>query len=146
MKTFQKTFPKIAILILVLFLMPICSFSQEKRIKPPKRESNIASVDQFVDNTFNLYHKVFVYDSLTQAGVEVPAEIEDELMERAEKDIDSLWDIFPEVLDDMANGRANLMKKGKATANLNKSKKVLRYCLTMVKTYFVGTEEENPSK
>lgn len=142
MKIFNNTRLEISILILAIYLIPSYSFSQEKRIKPPKRQSNISSVDQFVGNTFNLYHKVFVYDSLTQAGVEVSAEIEDELMERAEKDIDSLWDIFPEVFDDMANGRANLMKKGRATANLNKSKKVLRYCLTMVKTYFVGTEEE----
>ncbi|WP_452227053.1 hypothetical protein [Lacinutrix cladophorae] len=142
MKIFQKSNYNTVLIILAVFLLPMDVFSQEKRISPPKRESNIISVDQFVDNTFNLYHKVFVYDSLTQAGVEVPAEIEDELMERAEKDIDSLWDIFPEVFDDMANGRANLMKKGRATANLNKSKKVLRYCLTMVKTYFVGTEEE----
>ncbi|QRM89961.1 hypothetical protein FG167_12215 [Lacinutrix sp. WUR7] len=142
MKNIPKTKHILLIIVLAVFLIPGYGFSQEKRVKPPKRESKISSVDHFVDKTFNLYHKVFVYDSLTQAGVEIPTEIEDELMEHAEKDIDSLWDIFPEVFDDMANGNANLMKKGKATANLNKSKKVLRYCVLMVKTYFVGTEEE----
>ncbi|MDG5492332.1 hypothetical protein [Psychroserpens sp. SPM9] len=128
--------------LLVLFLMPNFGIAQPKRIKPPKRTSKIKSVDQFVANTFELYHKVFVYDSLTQVGVEVPSEIEDALVESAERDVDSLWQVLPTVLDDMTSGSASIIKKGKATINLNRSKKALKYCMITVKAYFVGNEED----
>lgn len=136
-----KNLPRyISIVMLVLFLIPSTSWSQEKRIKPPKRKSKITSVDQFVKHSFELYHKVFVYDSLTRAGVEVPAEIEDELMERAEKDVDSLMQEIPDIAEDISD--ASFMKQAKATFNLNRSKKALKFCVTAVKAYFVGTEEE----
>ena len=142
MKVIQKVSCYISAGMLIVFLIPMTSFSQPKRQKPPKRHSKIKSVDQFVDHTFELYYNIFVYDSLTQAGVEVPSEIEDALIDRAEKDIDSLWQVLPTVLDDMSSGSANIIKKGKATINLNKAKKALKYCMQAVKTYFVGNEEE----
>ncbi|WP_179006401.1 hypothetical protein [Winogradskyella forsetii] len=129
----------LAIFILVLFSTG--SWSQEKRIKPPKRKSKITSVDNFVKHSFELYHKVFVYDSLSRAGVEVPAEIEDELMERAERDVDSLWQEMPDIADDISD--APLMRQAKATLNLNKSKQALKFCMLSVKAYFVGTEEND---
>lgn len=143
MKTKRILQQRICIVMALLFLIPLLGFSQKKRLKPPKRVSKIESVDQFVENSFDLYHKVFVYDSLTTVGVEVPAEIEDTLIERAERDVDSLWQILPTILDDMTSGNANIMKKGKATINLNKSKKALKYCMQTVKMYFKGEEEES---
>ncbi|GEQ85205.1 hypothetical protein ULMS_07130 [Patiriisocius marinistellae] len=116
-------------------------FCQE-RINPPKKNSKIKSADQFVDNTFQLYHKIYVYDSLSQKGVEIPPELEDELLANAQKDIDSLWQVLPTVVEDMGSGKGNIMRKGKATLNLNKAKKALRYCLATSKTYFIGTDEE----
>ena len=112
--------------IMFIFLSPELSWSQ-KRIKPPKRDSKVKSVDLFVNNTFDLYHKVFVYDSLVRAGVEVPSEIEDELVERAEQNIDSLYQVVPDILDDISN--TSIMKQAKATLNLNRAN-------------FIGTEEE----
>lgn len=126
---------------LIIFLIPMSSWSQEKRIKPPKRNSKIKSVDQFVDHSFELYHKVFVYDSLVTAGVEVPVEIEDELMERAERDVDSLMQVAPDIAEDISD--APFMKQAKATFNLNRTKKALKFCMITVKTYFVGTKEED---
>ncbi|MEM5566833.1 hypothetical protein WNY78_17055 [Psychroserpens sp. AS72] len=143
MKAIHKLQQHISVVIVVIFLIPLCGFAQKKRLKPPKRVSKIESVDQFVKNSFELYHKVFVYDSLTQAGVEVPADIENELLERAERDIDSLWQVLPTVADDMSSGNHNIMIKGKATINLNKSKKALKYCMKTVKMYFAGTEEDD---
>lgn len=125
--------------IMFIFLSPELSWSQ-KRIKPPKRDSKVKSVDLFVNNTFDLYHKVFVYDSLVRAGVEVPSEIEDELVERAEQNIDSLYQVVPDILDDISN--TSIMKQAKATLNLNRAKKALKFCMTTVKAYFIGTEEE----
>ncbi|WP_179320391.1 hypothetical protein [Winogradskyella helgolandensis] len=126
--------------MLMLFLLPIQSWSQEKRIKKPKRKSKIESVDNFVNHSFELYHKVFVYDSLIKAEVEVPVEIEDELMERAERDADSLWQEVPDIAEDISD--APFMRQAKATFNLNRTKNALNFCMTAVKAYFIGTEED----
>ncbi|MEY8870300.1 MULTISPECIES: hypothetical protein [Meridianimaribacter] len=134
---------RIALCLVFVFLLPMLSWSQ-KRIKPPKRASKVESVDAFVNNTFELYHKVFVYDSLVNAGVEIPAEIEDELVEHAEQDVDSLLQIVPDLIDDISD--APFMRQAKATLNLNKAKKALKYCGITIKTYFVGTKEEEDEK
>ncbi|SDH28406.1 hypothetical protein [Winogradskyella thalassocola] len=126
--------------MLILFLVPIQSWSQEKRIKKPKRHSKITSVDNFVKHSFELYHKVFVYDSLVKVGVDVPVEIEDELMERAQRDADSLWQEIPDIAEDISD--APFMRQAKATFNLNRTKNALKFCMTAVKAYFTGTEED----
>jgi hypothetical protein len=120
-------------LTLAFLISPLFTFSQEKRIKPPRKKSRIIKVDSFVIKTFDLYNKVFIYDSLTQAGGEIPAKLEDELMERAEMDVDYLLDLAPEALDDISD--ASVLKQAKATVNLNKAKKALNYCVKFVKTY-----------
>jgi len=123
----------------VFIFLPLKAISQS-RLKPPKRTSKIKSTDLFVDKTFNLYQKVFVYDSLTQAGVDVPVELEDELLESAEQDIDSLWGVLPDIIDDI--GDASFMKQAKATLNLNKAKKALKFCGKYVKTTILGKKED----
>jgi len=126
--------------LLIMFLLPTSSWSQ-KRIKPPKRVSKVKSVDRFVKHSFEMYHKVFVYDSLSKAGVEIPADIEDELTQRIERDIDSLLQVVPDLVDDISN--APLLRQTKATLNLNKSKKVLKFCMVTVKAYVFGSKEED---
>lgn len=121
--------------------MPQTSFSQ-KRIKAPKRDSKIKSADQFVNNSFSLYHKVYVYDSLTKANVEIPSELEDELLKSAQKNVDSLWQVLPTVFEDMGSGKASILKKGVATLNLNKSKKALSYTMKTIKLYFKDQVEQ----
>lgn len=139
MKSISKLCSYMCLIISMLFLLSTNCWSQENRINPPRKVSKITSVDNFVKHSFELYHKVFVYDSLTKAGIEVPAEIEDELMERAEKDVDSLWGEVPDIADDISD--APFMRQAKATLNLNKSKKALKFCMLSVKAYFLGTEE-----
>ncbi|MDH7914232.1 hypothetical protein [Winogradskyella sp. SYSU M77433] len=139
MKSVIKPQQNGALILSIILLIPVLSWSQ-KRIKPPRRESKVESVDLFVNKSFDLYHKVFVYDSLVKQGVEVPVEIEDELTERAERDIDSLWSIAPDIVDDISY--APFMRQAKATLNMNKAKKVLKFCAVTVKTYFVGTKED----
>ncbi len=124
-----------------MLLIPLSAISQKRQLKP-KRSSKIESVDQFVNITYNLYNKVFVYDSLTTAGVEIPSDLEDELIKLAENDIDSLWNIMPDVFDDLANSKGSILKKGRATLNLNKAKKALKYCVNYVKKTLVGIKEE----
>lgn len=142
MKTIHNTHRNLTIILVILFLMPIAGWSQPKRINPPKRTSKITSVDQFVKKSFSLYHKVFVYDSLTQIGAEIPIEVEEALVERIEQDLDSLWQIFPTVFDDMSSGKGRILTKAKAAVNLNKSKKALKYCMKTAKAYVLGSEED----
>lgn len=138
-----KPFVNIFCVFCVFFLViPNNSYGQKKRTKPPKRDSNIKSVDAFVNNTFELYHKVFVYDSLNKANVEIPAELEDELVQSAERNIDSLMSVLPDVIEDMSDSSASFGRKAKATLNLNKAKKALKFCIKTAKIYFVGSKEE----
>ncbi|MEP5338372.1 MAG: hypothetical protein ABJL44_10610 [Algibacter sp.] len=123
-----------------LFLIPLLGTSQPSRIKVPKRMSKITTTDKFVSKTFELYNKVFIYDSLTIAGVEIPGELEDELMESAVRDIDSLWEVVPDIIDDISD--ASFMKQAKATLNLNKAKKALKYCGNYMKSTVVGKKED----
>ena len=141
MKANYKSPSSIFIIICLVLLLPMNSWSQEKRIKPPKRNSKITSVDKFVKHSFDLYHKVFVYDSLVNSGVVIPVEIEDELMARAERDVDSLWQEVPDIADDISD--AAFLKQAKATLNLNRSKKALKFCMKAVKNYVVSPKEEN---
>jgi len=133
---------KYRITIIIIIVFSHISLAQRPRLNEPKRKSKIASVDQFVDNSFSLYYKVFVYDSLTKTGAEIPTEIEDELIRRAEVEADSLWQVLPTIIEDMGSGNYNIMKKGKATINLNKAKKALRFSLEMIKAYFLEEEED----
>lgn len=133
-------FRLLSVILISLLFGTTIGHAQKKRLKPPKRESKVSSVDLFVDKSFNLYNKVFVYDSLTQAGIDIPAELEDELAERAEQDLDSLWQLAPDIVDDISD--ASFMKQAKATVNLNKAKKALKYCGLIIKSYFIPEEED----
>ncbi|WP_053976804.1 hypothetical protein [Mangrovimonas xylaniphaga] len=134
----RNLFPLVA--PVVIFLTPIDVLSQ-KRIQQPSN-SGIESADKFVAKSFEIYENVFVHDSLTQAGAEVPDELEDAILEQSQQNIDSLWEIFPEVVDDIANGNGSFMKKSRATLNMSKVKKTFRYCGEYLKGILVGTTEE----
>ena len=132
--------PSVALILFFVFLLPLSSWSQ-KRIKKPSK-SGIENADKFVDKSFEIYNNVYVYDSLTVAGVEVPGELEDEILENAQRNIDSLWEIFPDVVDDVANGDYSMIKKSRATLNMNKVKKAIKYCVVYIKESIVGTKED----
>jgi len=132
------------ILIIIFFVslfIPSQGASQDKRQAKPKRYSNIESADKFVDITYKLYAKVYVHDSLTHVGVEIPGDLEIDLIESAQNDVDSLWHVLPDVVEDIANSNTSIFNKGRATLNLNKSKKALKYCALYVKKITLGTKE-----
>ena len=124
-----------------LFVIPFGSLAQDtERITPPRKESKVKSIDDFSDHTFNIYNTIFVYDSLTQAGIEVPAEIEDEIAANIETRVDSLSDIIPDMIDDLDS--APVMRKLRAAGSLNKSRKAITYMLETVKKYTLGETNE----
>lgn len=124
--------------LLVTLLLPLSSWSQNERIKPPKRISKVKSADIFVNKSFELYEKVFVYDSLTVTGSEIPTELEDELANSAKEDFDQLVEVTPDVVDDI--GEAPIFRQAKAILNLNKAKNALAFCGTTIKNYFLGKD------
>lgn len=116
----------------------------QERITPPKKLSKVKSIDDFSNHCFKIYNTVFVYDSLVNAGVEIPAEIEDEIAEDFEARIDSLSDVVPEMLSDVEG--APFMRKIRAAGSLNKSRKAINYMLQFSKKYTLGeAEDENTS-
>jgi len=130
-----------AFLFIVSFAFNVAN-AQVKRIKPPKKNCKIESVDGFVNYSFELYNKVFVYDSLVKANVELTGEQEDLVFASIQRDADSLYQIFPTVLDDMTSSRSSILKKAKATINLNKAKKAIKFTGKTIKSYMTGEEEE----
>ena len=139
-------------ILLVTIILPVNAQSSEekkerkivKRIERPKRPSKIKVVDSFVDYSFNLYNKVFIYDSLSIRGVKIPAELEDAIVDGVQQDADSLMQIIPEVIDGMEGEK--LIRKAKAMLNLNKVRRILTYSVKTAKLYAVreiGIGEES---
>lgn len=125
------------------FLCAVGTTAQE-RLTPPKKPSKVKSIDDFSNHCFEVYNTVFVYDSLSRAGVEIPAEIEDEIALNLEARMDSLSAVVPEMLEDVDN--APIMRKLRAAGSLNKSRKAITYMLEFSKRYALGeSEDENIS-
>lgn len=124
-------------LVIAAFLIFTNATAQEtKRIMPPKKPSKVKSIDGFSEHTFKIYNSIFVYDSLTTAGIEIPAEVEDLIAADIEMRIDSLSNIIPEMIDDVDN--APFMRKLRATLSLNKSRKAITYMLATAKKHVFG--------
>lgn len=127
-----------------MFLFITESYSQDnERLTPPRKQSNVKSIDEFSNQTFEIYNTIFVYDSLTAAGVKIPAEIEDEIAADIETRIDSLSNIVPDMLEDVDD--APIIRKLRAAGSLNKSRKAISYMLLTMKKYTLGepADEEN---
>lgn len=113
----------------VMFTSTI-SYAQTKRIKRPKSRVGSSSIDNFVRESFDLYDKVYMYDGYAEAGT--PLDDDDiDVLEDALDDLTGLSDSAPDILSDI--GDLNVLKQAKATLQLNKSKKALKYSIKTVK-------------
>ena len=117
-----------------LFLHTHLMYSQ-KRIKPPKKESKIDRVDLFVNKTFEVYNTVFTFDSLTSKGIEIHDKYEDAFIEKTQKDAELLYELIPEMVEEASE--ASVLKQAKATANLNKARKAMTFCVKFFKDYIL---------
>ncbi len=129
---------------LILFAAPNLN-SQTKKIKRPKSRVGVTSVDNFVRESFDLYDKVYKYDGYAAAGT--PLEDEDiDVLEEALEEMSSLSDSAPDILNDLDG--AGLLKQSKATLQMNKAKKALKYSIKTTKELLLGQRkhEENESK
>jgi flagellar motor protein MotB len=129
MKSLSKSTQLIIFGFVVLFIIPN-TYSQTKRIKRPKSRVGTASIDNFVRESFDLYDKVYMYGGYAEAGT--PLDDDDiDVLEEALDDLAVLSENAPDILSDI--GDLSVFKQAKATLQLNKSKKVLKYSIKTAK-------------
>lgn len=132
------------ILFCLAFLCAIPqSFAQTKKIKRPKSRVGIGSVDSFVRESFDIYDKVYKYDGYAQSGT--PLDDEDiDVLEEALDDLTILSDSAPNILSDLEG--QNVLKKGKATLQMNKAQKALRYSIKTTKELLAGNRKSKDNE
>ncbi|WP_296385494.1 OmpA family protein, partial [Winogradskyella sp.] len=100
----------------------------------------ISSVDRFVKESFDLYDKVYKYDGYAASGT--PLEDEDiDVLEDALDDLSLLSESAPDILNDL-NG-AGVFKQSKATLQINRAKKALKYSIKTAKQLLLGQRERD---
>ncbi len=129
------------ILFGVLFLFLVPNFeAQSKRLKRPNSRVGVSSVDRFVQESFDIYDKVYKYDGYAEAGT--PLEDEDiDVLEDALDDLQGLSDSAPDILSDLDG--ISVLKQGKATLQMNKAKKALKYSIKTAKELLLGQRERD---
>ncbi|WP_460219833.1 OmpA family protein [Psychroserpens sp. MEBiC05023] len=128
--------------LLLLCLAFICATpfteAQTKKIKRPKSRVGVSSVDTFVQESFDLYDKVYKYDGYAEAGT--PLDDEDiDVLEEALVEMTALSESAPDIVSDLDN--VGILKQGKATLQINKAKKALKYSIKTAKELLLGQRE-----
>ncbi len=124
---------------LTLYIIPNIE-GQTRKIKRPKSQVGIYSVDSFVKESFDLYDKVYKYDGYAEAGT--PLEDEDlDVLEEALEEVAVLSETAPDILNDL-DGKGAL-KQAKATLQINRSRKALKYSIKTTKELLLGQREHD---
>ena len=124
---------------LFMFITPNI-YTQTKQLKRPKNTTGINSVDQFVKGSFNLYDKVYKYDGYIKT--KTPLDDSDfDVLEDALDDLTGLSDSAPDIIDDISG--ASVLKQAKATLQINKAKKALKYSIKTAKELLVGNKKDD---
>ncbi len=139
MRTSTSYQRSIAFLCLSLFLIASIS-AQTKRIKRPKKPTGISTVDNFVSESFDLYDKVYKYDTYAQTGKSLEDEDID-VLEDALQDVTALSENAVDILDALEG--QSLLKQGKATLQINRAKKALKYSVKTSKELLLGARSGN---
>lgn len=127
----------IALFCTLLFLAPNLE-AQTKKIKRPKSKVGVTSVDRFVQESFDLYDKVYKYDGYAAAGT--PLEDEDiDVLEEALAEMSALSETAPDIVNDLDG--VGVLKQGKATLQINRAKKALKYSIKTAKELLLGQRE-----
>ena len=110
-----------------------------KKLKRPSSRVGIASVDSFVGESFNLYDKVYMYDGYAAAGT--PLKDEDlDVLEAALEDVSNLSASAPDILSDLDG--VGVLKQSKATLQINRAKKALKYSIKTAKKLLTTKREQ----
>lgn len=138
MKNFKSLKQILFIFCCFTFIAPKLE-AQTKRLKRPKSTVGISSVDNFVQESFNLYDKVYKYDGY--AASKTPLEDEDiDVLEEALEEMGSLSESAPDILNDLDGKGA--FKQAKATLQINRAKKALKYSIQTSKNLLLGSKQQ----
>jgi outer membrane protein OmpA-like peptidoglycan-associated protein len=114
--------------------------AQTKKLKRPKSRIGAASVDAFVSESFDIYDKVYKYDGYAEAGT--PLDDHDiDVLEDAISDLEGLSASIPDILDDIS--RLSVLRQGKATLQMNKAQKALKYSIKTTKKLLSEQKERD---
>lgn len=120
----------IVLFILSSIVLQETLHAQTKRLKRPTSRVGITSVDRFVRESFDLYDKVYRYDGYHESGKAL--EDDDlEILIDALEDAEGVLAAAPNAVSDLDG--AGVLKQGKGTLQLNRSKKALKYCIKTAK-------------
>ena len=128
----MKLSPKLKLALFlfgILFISPSVQ-AQEKRLKRPSSRVGIPSVDTFVRESFDLYDRVYIYDNYAQEGKPLEEDDYEALIDTVE-DTESVLSSAPDAVSDIDG--AGVLKQGKATLQMNRAKKALKYSLKTAK-------------
>ncbi|PWK18800.1 OmpA family protein [Maribacter polysiphoniae] len=131
---------KIAIILFGFLFLGHSAQAQEKRLKRPSGRVGIHSVDTFVRESFDLYDKVYIYDSYAQEGKPLEEDDYEALIDTVE-DAQSVLSSAPDAITDI-NG-AGILKQGKATLQMNRAKKALKYSIKTAKKLLSEKKKKN---
>lgn len=137
----MRTFPKsgLVLTLLTIFIFSIDGYSQTKKLKRPSSRVGVTSVDRFVKESFDLYDKVYMYDGYAEAGK--PLSDEDiDVLEQALDDVTGLSDSAPDILSDIDG--IGVLKQSKATLQVNRAKKALKYSIKTSKELLLNQREQ----
>lgn len=124
----------------IFFLFTTVLIAQTKKLKRPSSRVNIASVDKFVRNSFDIYDKVYMYDGYAEQGKEL-TDADIDVLENALDDLADLSDSAPNILGDLDG--VGMLKQGKATLQINRAKKALAYSIKTAKELLAGQRERD---
>ncbi|GGZ91402.1 OmpA family protein [Algibacter mikhailovii] len=142
---FPQCVCRIITLYVVAGLFISTTQAQTKQLKRPKNTIGVSSVDIFVSESFDIYEKVYKYDGYVKA--KKPLEDEDfNTLESALSDLEGLSDSAPDILGDLEG--LSVITHGRATLNMNKAKKALKYSILTAKDllFGVGKNTKEPQK
>jgi len=119
------------------------TLAQTKKIKRPSSTVGISSVDKFVRESFNIYDKVYMYDGYAASGKSLE-DSDIDVLEQAIDNVSGLLESAPDILSDL-NGKS-VLKQSKATLQINRSKKALKYSLKTAKDLLSGKRKKDKEK
>ena len=128
--------------ITFVFIIPTLE-AQTKQIKRPKSRVGVSSVDRFVQNSFDLYDKVYMYDGYAAAGT--PLDDNDiDVLEDALTELDVVLETAPDIISDIEG--ISVLKQAKATLQVNRAKKALKYSLKTAKELLLNQREREDTE
>ena len=139
----SHSLPKVGTVLLFALLFSTNIEAQTKQIKRPSSRVGVTSVDNFVRESFDLYDKVYMYDGYAEAGT--PLDDSDiDVLENALSDLDILTASVPSIISDLDG--VSVFKKAKATLQVNKAQKALKYSIKTAKELLFGERQSDDTE